>query len=93
MGEEKLQTFINYALNYMSKLTLPVKRGNFIEFRSGLINVCPVGRSCSQAERDGFAAYDKEHRIREKFVNDLKKQFPNSGFVFSIGNITEQNLV
>lgn len=34
-------------------------RGNFIEFRKGLINVCPVGRSCSQAERDEFAAYDK----------------------------------
>merc|ERR1712116_11096 len=85
LGEEKLQTFINYALNYMSKLTLPVKRGNFIEFRNGLINVCPVGRSCSQAERDGFAAYDKEHKIREKFVTDLKKQFPDSGLVFSIG--------
>lgn len=86
MGEEKLQTFINYALGYMSRLTLPVKRGTFIEFRNGLINVCPVGRSCSQAERDQFAAYDKEHRIRENFVEDLKKQFPDLGLVFSIGN-------
>ncbi|XP_054719098.1 phosphomannomutase 1-like [Uloborus diversus] len=25
MGEEKLQTFINYCLQYMSKITLPVK--------------------------------------------------------------------
>ena len=33
-------------------------RGTFIEFRSGLINVSPIGRSCSQAERDQFFAYD-----------------------------------
>nr|CAG4637275.1 EOG090X0BFR [Ceriodaphnia reticulata]SVE73136.1 EOG090X0BFR [Ceriodaphnia reticulata] len=85
VGEEKLQTFINYALGYMSKLILPIKRGNFIEFRDGLINVCPVGRSCSQAERDQFAAYDKEHLIRENFVKDLKRQFPDLGLVFSIG--------
>ena len=34
-------------------------RGNFIEFRNGMINVCPVGRSCSQEERDAFGNYDK----------------------------------
>nr|SVE85697.1 EOG090X0BFR [Daphnia pulicaria] len=85
VGEEKLQKFINYALGYMSKLTLPVKRGTFIEFRDGLVNVCPVGRSCSQAERDQFAEYDKEHRIRENFVKELQAQFPDLGLVFSIG--------
>ena len=36
----------------------PYFRGTFIEFRKGLINVCPIGRSCTQAERDQFAAYD-----------------------------------
>nr|CAG4638665.1 EOG090X0BFR [Cyclestheria hislopi] len=85
MGEEKLQSFINYALSYMSKITLPVKRGTFIEFRDGLINVCPVGRSCSQAEREQFAVYDKEHQIREKFVADMKQTFPDMGLKFSIG--------
>jgi hypothetical protein len=34
-------------------------RGTFVEYRTGLINVCPVGRSCSQAERDQFAAFDE----------------------------------
>lgn len=90
LGEEKLQKFINFCLNYMSTLTLPAKRGNFIEFRNGLINVCPVGRSCSQLEREQFNAYDKEHKIREKFIEQLEKNFgPESqeplGLVFSIG--------
>nr|XP_045582873.1 phosphomannomutase-like [Procambarus clarkii] len=85
MGEEKLQEFINFSLRYMSDITLPVKRGTFIEFRNGLINVCPVGRSCSQEERDQFGEYDKEHHVREKFVKALEAEFPDSGLVFSIG--------
>ena len=48
MGEEKLQKFINFCLGYMSELELPIKRGTFIEFRSGLINICPPGRSVSK---------------------------------------------
>jgi len=85
MGEERIQTFINFALGYMSQLILPCKRGTFIEFRTGLINVCPVGRSCSQAEREQFAEYDKEHRIRENFVKTLEERFPDLGLVYSIG--------
>lgn len=85
MGEERLQTFINFALGYMSNIKLPVKRGTFIEFRTGLINVCPVGRSCSQEEREQFFEYDKEHKIRETFVKTLKETFPDLGLEYSIG--------
>ncbi|KAK7080854.1 Phosphomannomutase 1 [Halocaridina rubra] len=85
IGEEKLQKFINFSLRYMSDLTLPVKRGTFVEFRNGLINVCPVGRSCSQEERDQFGEYDKVHNIRKTFVAALEKEFAESGLVFSIG--------
>ncbi|XP_021925889.1 probable phosphomannomutase isoform X2 [Zootermopsis nevadensis] len=85
MGEETLQTFINFALGYMSQLKLPVKRGTFIEFRTGLINVCPVGRSCSQVEREQFFEYDKEHKIRENFVKALEEKFSDLGLVYSIG--------
>lgn len=86
VGEEKLQKIINFCLTYMGNLILPAKRGNFIEFRNGLINVCPVGRSCSQQERDEFGAYDAEHRIREKFVAALREEFGEElGLEFAIG--------
>lgn len=90
MGEERLQKFINYCLYYMSKLHLPVKRGNFIEFRNGLINVCPVGRSCTQSERLQFNTYDSDHKIRQKFIDELEKKFGPKGdeplgLVYSIG--------
>ena len=75
MGERKLQTLINFCLKYMSELTLPCKRGNFIEFRTGMINVSPIGRSCSQAEREQFAEYDKVHKVRENFISALNERF------------------
>lgn len=90
LGEEKLQRFINFCLAYMAKLHLPAKRGNFIEFRTGMINVCPVGRSCSQEERNEFVCYDEKNDIRKNFVEALDKEFgpssqDNLGLVFSIG--------
>jgi len=59
IGEERVQSFLNFCLKYMSELTLPFKRGNFIETRSGLINVAPCGRQCTKQERDQFELYDK----------------------------------
>lgn len=84
-GEECLQKVINFALKYMSELTLPAKRGTFVEFRSSMLNICPVGRSCSQKEREEFVAYDQEHNIRKKFVESLYKNFPDAGLKFAIG--------
>ncbi|GAV04172.1 hypothetical protein RvY_14488 [Ramazzottius varieornatus] len=85
LGEEKLQDFINYALRYLSELRLPCKRGTFIEFRKGMLNVCPVGRSCTQAERDAFFEFDKVHGIRDKMAADFRQKFAKDGLVFSIG--------
>lgn len=85
VGEEVLQKIINYSLDYMSKLILPAKRGNFIEFRTGMINICPVGRSCNQVEREQFAKFDHENGIRKKFVEQLREQFSKYGIKFSIG--------
>ena len=84
-GEEKLQKFTNFCLRYMADLELPKKRGTFIEFRSGLINVCPIGRNCTQEERMEFFEYDQAHKIRENFVAALEKEFPNFGLKYSIG--------
>eukprot|EP00116_Pleurobrachia_bachei_P009284 sb/3469546/ len=85
LGDKTIQKFINFCLGYMSKIELPVKRGTFIEFRNGMINVCPVGRSCTQAERDQFDAHDKEHKIREKFIAAIEAEYPDLGMKYSIG--------
>lgn len=34
-------------------------RGTFIEFRNGMLNICPVGHSCTQEERKEFYKLDQ----------------------------------
>ncbi|MDP2438198.1 MAG: HAD-IIB family hydrolase [archaeon] len=85
LGEDKLQRVINCALLYMAGLELPKKRGNFVECRSGMLNLCPVGRSCSQAERDEFVEYDREHGVRSKMVAHLQSQLADLDLCFVIG--------
>lgn len=51
-----------------------------------MINVSPIGRNCSQKERDDFEVYDKKHQVRAKFVKVLKDKFGDRmGLQFSIG--------
>ncbi|MCA9459230.1 MAG: HAD-IIB family hydrolase [Nanoarchaeota archaeon] len=83
--EESLQEFINEILFYFSKLKLPKKRGTFIEYRTGVINVSPIGRNASHEERDEFEIYDKKHNIRKDMIKHLKNKFPDSGLTYSIG--------
>ncbi|XP_061845511.1 phosphomannomutase 1 isoform X3 [Colius striatus] len=59
LGEELLQDLINFCLNYMALLKLPKKRGTFIEFRNGMLNISPIGRSCTPEERIEFSELDK----------------------------------
>jgi phosphomannomutase len=85
LGEEKLQTFIKFVLRYIADLTIPVMRGTFIEFRSGMLNVSPIGRNCNQQEREEFEQYDKQHKIREKMVSALREKFADYKLTYSIG--------
>ena len=64
LGEEKLKQFINFCLKYLADIDIPIKRGTFIEYRTGMLNISPIGRNCSQEERKEFEKYDKEHKIR-----------------------------
>jgi phosphomannomutase len=73
-----LNRFINYVLLYLCTLELPVKTGTFIEYRKSMLNISPVGRNCSQEQRDDFEIYDQEHRIRETMIMNLKEEFPES---------------
>lgn len=59
--------------------------GTFIEFRMGMINVSPIGRNCSQEERDEFERYDHIHNVRKTFVEKLKQEFAEFDLTYSIG--------
>ena len=72
LGDDNLQLIINTILKTLSEITLPCKRGNFIELRNACINVSPIGRSCSYTEREQFLLYDNIHGIRKTLISNLK---------------------
>ena len=79
LGEEKYQKLVNFLLHYIADLDIPIKRGTFIEFRNGMINVSPIGRNATIAERHAYQTYDLEHGIRTKLIEVLKEKFPDYG--------------
>ena len=85
MGEDNVKKLVNASMKYMANIDIPVKRGTFIEFRNGMINLCPVGRSCSQEERMQFYKYDMEHNIRKNMVTVLSEELKDLNLTFSIG--------
>lgn len=64
LGETNIKLLVNFILHYIADLDIPIKRGTFIEFRNGMINVSPIGRNCNQEERDEFERFDKEAGVR-----------------------------
>lgn len=85
LGEPKYKTLVNWILHYIADLDVPIKRGTFVEFRNGMINVSPIGRNASNEERLEYQKYDLEHGVREKMVNALQEKFPDMGLTYSIG--------
>ena len=83
---DKYKELVNFCLKYIAELDIPVKTGTFIELRTGLLNVSPIGRNCSQEERDAFVVYNKEHKVVEKFREEVIKNFAEKfGLTISIG--------
>ncbi|CAI2379465.1 unnamed protein product [Moneuplotes crassus] len=85
LGEEKIKKIVNFVLRYVADLDIPIKRGTFVEYRTGLLNVSPIGRNCSYDERTDFFEYDKEQKIRPAMVEAMKEEFKDFNLTFSIG--------
>lgn len=85
LGEDNVKRIVNWTLLYLAKVDIPIKRGTFIEFRSGMMNISPIGRNCSREERNDFEAYDAIHHIRSKMVQAMREEFADLNLTYSIG--------
>lgn len=85
LGEDNIKRIVNYVMTYLARIDLPVKRGTFIEFRSGMLNISPIGRNCSREERNDYEKYDHEHNIRKNMVEAMRKEFADLDLTYSIG--------
>jgi phosphomannomutase len=85
LGEENMKMFTNFVLRYIADLDIPQKRGTFIELRAGMYNISPIGRNCSQSEREEFEKYDQVYHVREGMIQALQKEFGHLNLTFSVG--------
>jgi Eukaryotic phosphomannomutase len=83
--DEQATAFVSFTLRRIADMEIPVKTGTFIERRTGMFNVSPVGRNCTQKQRDEFEAFDHAHGIRKALIADLEATFPHLGLQYSIG--------
>ena len=79
IGEDRYKELVNFILHYVADLDIPIKRGTFVEFRNGMINVSPVGRNASIQERLDFEKHDLQHGLRKAFVEKLREKFGHLG--------------
>lgn len=89
IGEEKYNELVRFILNYLAHLELPKRRGAFIKFQNGMINVSPIGHGASIEDREEFEKYDKRANIRGGFIETLKENFKDLGVKYSIGGKIE----
>lgn len=85
LGEDNVKKIVNWVLKYLADVDIPIKRGTFIEFRSGMFNISPIGRNCSREERNDYEKFDLEHKIRENMIEAMKKEFGDLNLTYSIG--------
>jgi len=85
LGEDNVKRIANWVMKYLADVDIPVKRGTFFEFRSGMFNISPIGRNCSRAERNDYEKFDIEHSIRRNMVEAMKKEFADLNLTYSIG--------
>ncbi|PHJ22660.1 phosphomannomutase [Cystoisospora suis] len=85
IGEERLKEVINFCLRYIADLDIPIKRGTFVEYRNGLLNISPIGRDCTLSERLAFFELDKRYGYRKKMKSVLEENFSKYSLCFSIG--------
>jgi phosphomannomutase len=85
LGEENLKRVINWVLRYFAELDIPIKRGTFVEFRNGMLNVSPIGRQCTREERNDFEKFDLANDIRKTMVAKMKEELADLKLTYSIG--------
>eukprot|EP00605_Chrysophyceae_sp_TOSAG23-4_P000050 GSChrysophyteH1.ASY1.ANO1.52.1 assembled CDS len=85
LGEDSIKKIVNWAMRYIADLDLPIKRGTFIEFRNGMLNISPIGRNCSRDERNDYEKFDLANDIRKNMVKAMAEEFKDLNLKYSIG--------
>lgn len=68
---------INYLENILEKSKFPIRAGNHIEKRNGMLNFSIVGRNCNDEQRKEYVEWDKNTQERLHIVEKITNVFKN----------------
>jgi phosphomannomutase len=68
---------LNLCQDLIDASPYPIRAGNHLEVRDGLLNISVVGRSCMQDQRLEYYEWDKDSEERLNICEEIEKEFPN----------------
>jgi phosphomannomutase len=64
-------------LNWITETSVyPIRAGNHVELRPGMVNISTVGRDCTSAQRHDYWVWDQQHKERQRLVRKIENTFP-----------------
>jgi phosphomannomutase len=85
LSQRELNEFVSFILRLIADSDSPWKTGTFIERRSCMLNISPIGRACTQQQREQFFAWDKQSGCRSAMVQKIRQEFPDLPFELAVG--------
>lgn len=74
---EPSQEIISYLENLLEKSKFPIRTGNHIEIRNGMLNFCIPGRNSNGEQRQQYIEWDKSTSERLNLIEKIKNKFGN----------------
>ena len=65
----------HYLTNVADKSPYPIKAGNHIEYRTGMINFSVVGRAATDHQRKDYFEWDCINNERSRIVEDINRKY------------------
>ena len=88
LGEEKYSNLIRFLYEYIVTIDVPFKVGNYLDERSAVINVSPVGNPISKEQREFMKKFEAEKHPVEIMRKTCEDKFGKEyGLRFTKGGI------
>jgi phosphomannomutase len=68
--------FKHYLTQFVHRSKYPIKAGDHLEMRTGMINFSVVGRNANEVQRQQYYEWDSRNKERHQIVEDINRLYP-----------------
>ena len=85
LNRDDIHRLVTFILHTLASTECPWRYGTFVERRTCMLNISPVGRACPQEVREAFREWDDVTGCRRAIVNRVRNAFPTLSMDMAIG--------